>query len=135
MSSPILSAGPEVVEARRYLEILVPMMGLDVLMGLLLAFITKQLNSSINWLGLTKKIGVLLMIATAGLLDPLVPGNLMISTTCAYIVYEGMSITENAALLGLPVPKVIKDALAKVREVSTINTKPAKRAIKEQADQ
>lgn len=106
-------------------------MGIDVAMGLLLAFITKQLNSSINWLGLTKKVAVILMIAMAGLLDPLIPGNLMICTTCAYIVYEGISITENAALLGLPIPQVIKDALAKVRDITSINMKPAKQTIRE----
>ena len=119
MSSTLLAPGSEILSAALHLQILLAMMGLDVAMGLLLAFSTKQLNSSINWIGLTKKMAVILMIAACGVIDPLMPGNLTIGASIGYIGWEFLSITENAAMLGLPVPPQVKEALSKVREFTT----------------
>ena len=38
------------------------------------------------------------------------------ATVCYYIANEGISVVENAGLMGLPVPEAIKRALEQMRE-------------------
>ena len=40
------------------------------------------------------------------------------STVCYYIANEGLSVTENAALMGVPVPLAVKKALELFRKKS-----------------
>lgn len=105
--------------------------GLDTMMGILLIFIVidfisgfirawakKEFNSSVFYLGGVKKIGILLIIVVAAQLDMLVLGEAEILRTAAisyYIANEGFSILENWGGLGLPLPKALKNALAKLK--------------------
>lgn len=105
--------------------------GMDTLMGILLMFIVidflsgfikawmkKEFDSSVFYLGGVKKIGILLIVVLATQLDLLVLGDTVILRTSAisyYIVNEGFSILENWGQLGLPLPKSLKNALTKLK--------------------
>ena len=95
-------------------------MVIDFLSGLILAIVFKKskktesgrLSSQAGILGLTKKIFILFLVAVSTQLD-IVLGTTFIrdGTVIGFISMEGISIVENASLAGLPIPKVIKNAL------------------------
>jgi toxin secretion/phage lysis holin len=95
-------------------------MVIDFLSGLILAIIFKKskktesgrLSSQAGILGLTKKIFILFLVAVSTQLD-IILGTTFIrdGTVIGFISMEGISIVENASLAGLPIPRVIKNAL------------------------
>lgn len=69
-------------------------------------------SSAIGMKGLCKKIMILLLIAVAHRLDQLIGGSYIRDGACiVFIGNEAMSILENAGLMGIPIPKVITNAL------------------------
>jgi toxin secretion/phage lysis holin len=95
-------------------------MVIDFLSGLILAIIFKKskktesgrLSSQAGILGLTKKIFILFLVAVSTQLDIILGTNFIRDgTVIGFISMEGISIIENASLAGLPIPRVIKNAL------------------------
>lgn len=99
---------------------LVIFMGVDYLMGLVVAGVFQRsgksengaLDSRAGFKGLLKKSIVLLMVLIAYRLD-LVLGSAFIkdAVIIGYIANETISIIENAGLMGIPIPDVIKRAI------------------------
>jgi len=70
-------------------------------------------------MGGVKKVGILLIVAFATQLDTLMVGETVVFRVAAityYIANEGFSILENWGALGLPLPKQLRNALAKLKE-------------------
>ena len=95
-------------------------MGIDYLTGLVCAVIFKKskksesggLESGAAWKGLCKKCVTLLLVLMAYRLDVEAKTEFIKDAVCiAFIVSEGISILENAVLMGLIVPKPLRDAL------------------------
>ncbi len=109
-------------------QILILMMGLDILSGIIAAIASKTLNSSMMWRGLFKKFAVFPLLAMLHIIEkPLaLPFEFESLAAMAFIVYESMSIVENSAIAGLPVPAVIVDALAKAK-VKTVSPEEIRR--------
>ncbi len=105
--------------------ILIAAMTLDYLTGLICGAMGKspkteggRLSSKAAFVGLLKKILVLCVVLLAALLDYAVSVNAGIEfaavagATCVwFIAAEGVSILENAAAMGVPVPAVLLHAL------------------------
>lgn len=91
-------------------------MAVDVCMGLLVAFGLKTVNSSVSRVGMVRKVGILMLVAIGFMVEPYSQG-LQVGqvTALAFIVTELISVTENAAKLGIPIPQPIIDALSKLR--------------------
>ena len=99
---------------------LIVFMVIDFLSGLILAIVFKNSNKTKNGRlsseagikGLAKKIFILFIVAVGAQLD-LVLGVSFVrdGAVIAFISMEGLSIIENVALAGVPVPKLIKNAL------------------------
>ena len=99
---------------------LIVFMVIDFLSGLILAIVFKNSNKTKNGRlsseagikGLAKKIFILFIVAVGAQLD-LVLGVTFVKdgVVVAFISMEGLSILENVALAGVPVPKLIKNAL------------------------
>lgn len=107
------------------LQVLVMVVALDFVTGLLVAFHGKSgktegggFSSKASFLGLTRKILVLMLVGLAVAMDRALgtPGVLRLAVSMFYIANEGLSILENAALLGLPLPKAMKTALEAMRD-------------------
>lgn len=98
-------------------QILIMLMGLDILSGVIAAIGTKSLNSSIMAKGLFKKFAVFPLLALLHIIEkPLaLPFEFESLAALAYIVYEAMSIVENCANAGVPIPAVIVSTLAKAK--------------------
>lgn len=90
-------------------------MGIDFLSGLAVGVTGKSqktenggLKSSIGFAGLTRKGLILGVVLIGARLDLLIGSDyIQTSVILAYIVNELLSIAENAALLGLPLPSVL----------------------------
>jgi toxin secretion/phage lysis holin len=92
---------------------------LDWLSGVCRACITKSLSSSISWRGMVRKVFMLLLIGVAAVLQPFAGGlPLTELVALAFVVVESLSIVENAAASGIPIPRALADVLAKLKEES-----------------
>ena len=101
------------------LTILIVFMTIDFISGFTKAWALKEFDSSNFYIGGVKKFGILLIVAVASLLDNIIHIDSVALRTVAisyYIANEGFSILENWGALGLPLPKAIKSALAKLRK-------------------
>ena len=102
------------------LTTLVIVMGVDYITGLIVAGVfhrsgkskTGTLNSCAGFKGLCKKGVMLLIVLVATRLDITI-GTGFIKDCCviAFVCNETISITENAGLMGIPIPPVIKKAI------------------------
>lgn len=96
-------------------------MFLDMITGLLRAWLTKSLNSTLGMAGLIKKFAVFVVLAmTAGIeyffihMGQDTNGLIILGVASFFIVNEGLSILENCAQMGLPIPPVLYNALDKL---------------------
>lgn len=96
-------------------------MFLDMITGLLRAWMTKSLNSTLGLAGLIKKFAVFVVLAmTAGIeyffihMGQDTNGLLILGVASFFVVNEGLSILENCAQMGLPIPPVLYNALDKL---------------------
>lgn len=113
---------PHVIQA------LLSLMALDIVTGITAAIVTKQLQSSVMLRGLVKKLAFFPLLALLHIIEqPLsLPMHLDQVATLAFIVYEAMSIIENCANSGVPIPSVIVSALAKAK-IKTASPEEIKR--------
>lgn len=91
---------------------------LDYLSGLIKAFETKTLSSKIGLRGILKKVGVLLVVMLSVLIDRVAGETGAIRTLVIYyfVANEGLSIVENLAQAGVPIPQTIKKALKALKK-------------------
>lgn len=94
-------------------------MVLDYLTGVIVAIINKNLSSEIGFKGLAKKLLILVFIALAHILDVNVLGTypvLQSAVMMFFLANEGISLIENAAKLGVPVPSKLLDVLKQLKQ-------------------
>ena len=92
-------------------------MVLDYITGLMCAVIDKKLSSAVGFKGICKKVLILMLVGVANIMDVHVIGTgsaLRGAVVCFYLANEGLSLLENAAHIGLPVPERLKDVLAQL---------------------
>ena len=91
---------------------------LDYLTGLIKSYINKSLSSSIGFKGILKKIGILILVALAVLVDKITGETGAIRTLVIYyfVANEGLSIIENLGEAGLPIPSNLKNALDSLKD-------------------
>ena len=92
---------------------------IDYITGVMCAVSDHTLSSAVGFRGICRKILIFLMIGIANILDVNVIGTGSVLRTAAIFFYlsnEGVSLLENAAHLGLPVPSAIKDVLEQLHE-------------------
>ena len=96
---------------------LIVFMVLDYITGLMCAVMDKKLSSSVGFRGICKKVLILMLVGVANILDVHVIGTgsaLRGAVVCFYLSNESLSLVENAAHIGLPVPEKLKDVLAQL---------------------
>ena len=104
----------------RDMETLLIFMAIDFLTGLIVAGVFKRseksssgaLDSHAGWKGLCKKCVTLFFVLIAHRLDLVLDTNyIRTATTIGFILNELISITENAGLMGIPLPQIITKAI------------------------
>ena len=98
---------------------------LDYISGIVKAYLTKQLSSQIGLKGIVKKVAVLLIVMMSTIIDRVTGESGAIRTLVIYyfVANEGLSILENLALSGVPIPSVIKNALKALKKESKGNAR------------
>ena len=92
-------------------------MALDYITGLMCAIADKKLSSAVGFRGICKKVLILMLVGVAHIVDLNVVGTgdaLRSAVVCFYLSNESVSMLENAAHLGLPIPEKLKSVLAQL---------------------
>ena len=92
-------------------------MVLDYLTGMMCAVVDRKLSSAVGYRGIFKKVLILLLVGVANIVDLYIVGDgsaLRGAVVCFYLANEGLSLLENTAHIGLPVPEPLKNALAQL---------------------
>ena len=100
---------------------LIAFMALDYITGVIVAIIEKRLSSEVGFRGLAKKFLILVFVAVGHIADTYILGGTpaaMSAVMLFYIANEGISIIENAAALGLPVPKKLTSIMEQIKNKS-----------------
>ena len=96
---------------------LIIFMALDYITGIMCAILDKKLSSRVGFKGIFKKALILIMVGIANIVDVHVVGTgsaLRGAVICFYLSNEGLSLVENAAYIGLPVPEKLKAVLSQL---------------------
>lgn len=94
---------------------------IDYITGVMCAINDKTLSSEVGFRGICRKVLIFLLVGIANILDVQVIGTGSVLRTAViffYISNEGVSLLENAAHLGLPVPEKIKTVLEQLHDRS-----------------
>lgn len=92
---------------------------LDYASGVACAVVNGHLSSAVGFRGIARKVTIFALVAVAAACDRLLPGTgtpLRTATILFYLSNEGISLLENAAGLGLPVPEAVKRILSQFTE-------------------
>lgn len=90
---------------------------IDYLTGVMCAIADRSLSSEVGFRGIFRKVLIFVMVGAGHILDAQVIGSgdaLRTAVIFFYISNEGVSLLENAAHIGLPVPEKLKDVLAQL---------------------
>ena len=91
----------------------------DYLTGVMCAVSDRKLSSNVGFKGICRKVLIFLLVGISNILDVHVIGTGSVLRTAViffYISNEGVSLLENAAHLGLPVPEKIKAVLEQLHD-------------------
>lgn len=98
---------------------LVAFVAIDYITGVMCAIADKKLSSEVGFKGICRKVLIFLLVGVANILDVQVIGTGSVLRTAVIFFYlsnEGVSLLENAAHLGLPVPEKMKDILEQLHD-------------------
>ena len=92
----------------------------DYISAVMRGIIYKELFCVAGIRKISQKILIILLVGVTNLIDAYLIGNnntpLRTVITFFYIANQGISLLENATIIGLPVPKTLKDFLQKVQK-------------------
>ena len=94
---------------------------IDYITGMMCAIADRKLSSEVGFKGICRKVLIFLLVGIANILDVNVVGTGSVLRTAViffYISNEGVSLLENAAHLGLPVPDKMKAVLEQLHKRS-----------------
>ena len=92
---------------------------IDYITGMMCAIADRKLSSEVGFKGICRKVLIFLLVGIANVLDVNVIGTGSVLRTAViffYISNEGVSLLENAAHLGLPVPDKMKAVLEQLHK-------------------
>ncbi|MCW6662783.1 phage holin family protein [Aerococcaceae bacterium NML190073] len=98
---------------------LVMFVAMDYISGVMCAVADKSLSSEVGFKGICRKVLIFILVGIANILDVQVIGTGSVLRTAIiffYISNEGVSLLENAAHLGLPVPEKLKVVLKQLHD-------------------
>ena len=104
---------------------------IDYISGVMCAIVFKKLSSEVGFRGIFKKVIIFSLVAIGHIIDLHVIGDhgggqeaVRTAIICFYIVNELVSLLENSARLGLPVPDKLKGVLAQLHNREPANIMP-----------
>ena len=101
------------------IEALVMFVVADYITGVCCAINERTLSSAIGFKGILQKVLIFLLVAVANIIDARIIGEDRLLRTAVIFFYlsnEGISILENVARLGLPIPDKLRDFLTSIKK-------------------
>lgn len=102
-----------------FLYALIAFIVIDYLTGIMVAVLEKKLSSEVGFRGIFKKVLIFSLVAVAHIIDAeLIRTGSAIRTAVIffYLSNEGISILENTAKIGLPIPEKLKTVLEQLNK-------------------
>ena len=102
-----------------FLYALIVFVVVDYLTGIMVAVLKKELSSEVGFHGIFKKVVIFALVVVGHIVDTHVIQNGSVIRTAVIFFYlsnEGISILENASVIGLPVPQKLKDVLEQLKD-------------------
>lgn len=109
-----------------FLYALIAFVAVDYATGIMCAILEKKLSSEVGARGIFKKVFIFLMVGIGNIIDvELIKSGNAIRTAVIffYLSNEGISLLENSARVGLPVPDKLKEILAQLHSGGDKNGK------------
>lgn len=101
-----------------FMYALITFVMIDYITGLMVAVLEHKLSSEVGFRGIFKKVLIFALVGIGNMIDIHLLGNGSAIRTAViffYVSNEGISIIENAAKIGLPVPKKLLDVLEQIK--------------------
>ena len=98
---------------------LIAFVAIDYITGVMCAISDKTLSSEVGFRGICRKVLIFLLVGIGHIVDAQVIGSGGVLRTAVIFFYlsnEGISLIENAAHLGLPVPDKLKAVLEQLHD-------------------
>ena len=98
---------------------LIAFVAIDYITGVMCAILDKTLSSEVGFKGICRKVLIFLLVGIGHIVDAQVIGSGGVLRTAVIFFYlsnEGISLIENAAHLGLPVPDKLKAVLEQLHD-------------------
>lgn len=108
---------------------LVAFVVVDYATSVMRAVADKKLSSEVGFKGIAKKVLIFLLVGLANILEVQVIGTGSVLRTAIiffYVSNEGVSLLENAAYLGLPIPEKLKAVLEQLHDRAEAETDNSK---------
>lgn len=102
-----------------FLYALVVFVVIDYITGIMCAINDHTLSSAVGFRGICRKVLIFCMVGIGNILDVNILGDGSVLRTAVIFFYlsnEGVSMLENAAHLGVPIPDKLKEVLAQLNE-------------------
>ena len=102
-----------------FLYALIAFTVIDYITGVMCAITDKKLSSSVGFKGICRKVLIFTLVGIGNIVDVYVLGQGGVLRTAVIFFYlsnEGVSIMENTAHLGLPIPTKLKEVLEQLHE-------------------
>ena len=102
-----------------FLYALIAFTVIDYITGVMCAITDKTLSSSVGFKGICRKVLIFTLVGIGNIVDVYVLGQGGVLRTAVIFFYlsnEGVSILENTAHLGLPIPLKLKEVLEQLHE-------------------
>lgn len=97
-----------------FLYALIAFVLVDYVTGVMCAIADKKLSSAVGFKGICRKVLIFVLVGIGNLVDVYVLGEAGVLRTAVIFFYlsnEGVSLLENSAHLGLPIPQKLKSVL------------------------
>lgn len=107
-----------------FMYALITFVVIDYVTGLMVAVLEKKLSSEVGFRGIFKKVLIFTLVGIGNIIDVyLIKNGSAIRTAVLffYISNEGISIVENSAKIGLPIPQKLKDILEQLNKEEKSN--------------
>lgn len=97
-----------------FLYALIAFAVIDYITGVMCAISDKRLSSKVGFKGICRKVLIFILVGIGNIIDVYVLGDAGVLRTAVIFFYlsnEGVSLLENSAHLGLPIPQKLKSVL------------------------
>lgn len=107
-----------------FMYALITFVVIDYVTGLMVAVLERKLSSEVGFRGIFKKVLIFTFVGIGNIIDVHLIGNGSAIRTAViffYVSNEGISIIENSAKIGLPIPEKLRDILKQLNKEDDIN--------------